>query len=78
MAQKYSAAQYGVLRAPPGNPLSPHPKRGGFHMPAHQVNDSGLIQAKLGFNRLKCRTVFPSHFDNARDAGIAQSQSIEA
>lgn len=41
-------------------------------MPAHQGDDSRLIQAKLRLNRLKCRAIFPSHFHNARDAGIAQ------
>ena len=45
-------------------------------MPSHQVNDSGLIQAKLGFNRLKGRTIFPRHLHNARDAALGQNQSI--
>ena len=77
MTQKDRAAQHGVLRTPPANPLSPHPKRGGLHMFAHQVNDSGLIQAELGLNRLKCRTVLPSHLDNARDGGIAHGRGIK-
>jgi len=44
---------------------------------AHQVNDSGLIQAELGLNRFKCRTVLPSHLDNARDGGIAHVRGIK-
>jgi hypothetical protein len=34
-------------------------------MPAHAFDDLSLCQAKLRFNRLKRRPVFPGHFDDA-------------
>jgi len=46
-------------------------------MLAHQVDDSRLVQAKLGLNCLKCRAIFPGHLDNARDGGIAHGRSIK-
>jgi hypothetical protein len=76
MTQKYGPTQDSMLRAPPADPLSPHPEGGRFHLLAHQIDDGGLIQAKLGLNCLKGRTIFPCHFDNARDGGIAQGRSI--
>jgi len=76
MTQKYGTAQYGMLSTSAANPLSPHPERGGLHLFAHQVNHSGLIQAELGLDRLKCCSVLPSHLDNARDGGFAQGRSI--
>jgi hypothetical protein len=72
MTQEYRTTQDGVLCTPSTDPLSPHLEGGRFHVLAHQVNNSGLIQAKLGLNCLKGRTVFPSHLDNARNGGVAQ------
>ena len=43
-------------------------------MPAHQIDDGGLIQAKLRFNRLEGGAVLPSHLHNARDVGIGEGQ----
>jgi len=43
-------------------------------VPAHQIDDGGLIQAKLRFNRLKGGAVLPSHFYDARDVGIGEGQ----
>ena len=76
MTQKYCATQDDVLCTPSADPLSPHFEGGRFHVLTHQVDDSGLIQAKLGLDRLKGRTVFPRHLDNARDGGFAQSRII--
>ena len=76
---KSCATQYSMLRAPSSSPLSPYLKRGRFPVPAHQGDDSGFIQSKLGLNRLESRAIFQSHLHNPRDAGNAQYRStIEA
>jgi hypothetical protein len=65
MSQKNSASKDGVFCTTASHPFSPHPKRGWFHMPSHQINDRGFIHSKLGLNRLKGCSIFPSHFHDA-------------
>ncbi len=68
----FGHAEACVLGGAATDPCAPHPPRRGFHFVAHQRDDSSFGQPELRFNRLKRRTVFPSHLHNAVNVGLAQ------
>jgi len=71
MAQKNGATQNRVFGGAPGGALSPHAERGRLHMPAHQRDDTGLIESELRLNGLERGAVFPGHFHNTGDVSLA-------
>ncbi len=54
-----------VLGTSAGNPLPPHAKAGGLHLPAHQADYLRFRQSELLLDSLKWRAVFPGHFNDA-------------
>ena len=45
--------------------FAPHFEGAGLHLAAHEAHYGRFIQAKLHFNRLKGRAIFPSHLNDA-------------
>jgi len=54
------------------HPLSPQSKRPGLQLPAHYLNDGGLIQPLVGFDGLKGRAILPGHPDDPVDVSACK------
>ena len=52
------------------HPLTPHFKRRGLHVVAHQGSDFVLSKAKLSVDRIKGGAILPSHGDDPVNVGI--------
>jgi hypothetical protein len=45
--------------------FAPKAKRTGFNLPAHEVNNSRLIEPKIELYRFEWGSVFPGHLNNS-------------
>jgi hypothetical protein len=61
-----------VFSIPAAHALSPHPETGLFAIQAHEFDDLFFFQAKLEFDCLKGRTIFPSHLDDSVDVLVGK------
>ena len=50
-----------------GSPFTPHAKRGGLHLPSHQMNDLSGLQPELFPNGIEGRTILPRHLNDSVD-----------
>jgi len=66
------APQLPMLGLSARHTLSPKLKRSGFQLPAHYLNDGGLIQAIVGFDGLKGRAILPGHLDDPVDVSACE------
>ena len=69
-ASARKVAQSQMLGFAAVHPLTPHFKRRGLHVVAHQGSDFVLSKAKLSVDRIKGRAIFPSHGDDPVNVGI--------
>jgi len=69
-------AQVQVFGVSATDPLAPKPETAGLQALLHQANHRFFRQAKLVFNRLKRRSVFPGHLDNAGSLIRAESHPL--
>ena len=69
-ASARKVAQSQMLGFAAVHPLTPHFKRRGLHVVAHQGSDFVLSKAKLSEDRVKGGAILPSHGDDPVNVGI--------
>ncbi len=69
-ASARKVAQSQMLGFAAVHPLTPHFKRRGLHVVAHQGSDFVLSKAKLSVDRIKSGAILPGHGDDPVDFGI--------